>query len=366
MSTTQKITEIENEIARTQKNKATNFHIGLLKAKLARLRQQLLDGVSKSSGGSGEGFDVTKVGDARVGFVGFPSVGKSTLLTKLTGQFSAAADYEFTTLTCVPGILRYQGAKIQMLDLPGIIEGAKDGKGRGKQVIAVVRTCNLVLIVLDATNPLTHKRLIEKELEGFGLRLNKQPANISISQKDKGGIIVTNSVPLTHLDHETIVSICHEYRVINCSINFKTDATADEFIDALEGNRIYVPCIYVLNKIDQITMEELDLLSQCQHTCLISAKDNWNLDTLVKMIWEYLNLIRIYTKPHGQAPDYSDPVVLKRNKATIADFCVRIHKQILDQLKYALVWGTSVKFNPQKVGKDHVLNDEDIVQLVKK
>ena len=64
------------------------------------------------------------------------------------------------------------------MDLPGIIEGAKDGKGRGKQVIAVARTCNLIIIVLDAMKPVTHKRIIERELEGFGLRLNKQPPHI--------------------------------------------------------------------------------------------------------------------------------------------------------------------------------------------
>lgn len=83
MSTLQKIKEIEDEMKRTQKNKATNFHIGLLKAKLAKLRQEVLD-PKKSGGGPGEGFDVAKTGDARVGLVGFPSVGKSTLLNILT------------------------------------------------------------------------------------------------------------------------------------------------------------------------------------------------------------------------------------------------------------------------------------------
>ena len=87
--------------------------MGLLKARLARLRTQLLEG--PKTGGStskGEGFDVTKAGHARVAMIGFPSVGKSTLLTKLTGTFSKVAAYEFTTLTCVPGVIRYKGAKI--------------------------------------------------------------------------------------------------------------------------------------------------------------------------------------------------------------------------------------------------------------
>lgn len=85
-------------------------------------------------GGTGEGFEVQKYGDGRVALIGFPSVGKSTLLSQLTGTESEVAAYEFTTLTCIPGIIHYKGTKIQLLDLPGIIEGAAQGKGRGRQV----------------------------------------------------------------------------------------------------------------------------------------------------------------------------------------------------------------------------------------
>ena len=134
------------------------------------------------------GFDVAKTGDARIGFVGFPSVGKSTLLSNLAGVYSEVAAYEFTTMTTVPGVIRYKGAKIQLLDLPGIIEGAKDGKGRGRQVIAVARMCHLTLIVLGALKPLRHKNIIENELDAFGIRLNSKPFNIGFQKTDKGSI----------------------------------------------------------------------------------------------------------------------------------------------------------------------------------
>ena len=284
MSIIQKINEIEAEMARTQKNKATAYHLGTLKAKLAKLRRELLTPASGSGGGPGVGFDVAKTGSARIGFIGFPSVGKSTLMSKLTGTHSEVGAYEFTTLTTVPGIIQYKGARIQILDLPGIVEGAKDGRGRGKQVIAVARTCSLIFIVLDVLKPLGHKQIIEKELEGFGIRLNQQPPNITITKKAKGGVSISSTEKMTHMDHDLVKAICSEYKMHNADISFKCDATEDQFIDAIEGNRIYIPCIYALNKIDQITIEELDLIYQIPHSVPISSQHEWNFDDLLEMV----------------------------------------------------------------------------------
>ena len=125
----------------------------------------------------------------------------------------------------------------QMLDLPGIIEGAKDGKGRGRQVIAVARTCSLIFIVLDVLKPLQHKRLLERELEGFGIRLNKTPPNISFKRKDKGGINLAFQVPQSTLNLEMVRSILSEYKIHNADITLRCDATADDLIDVVEGNR---------------------------------------------------------------------------------------------------------------------------------
>lgn len=364
-----KIKELEVEYARTQKNKSTETHLGLLKAKLSKLKRELLEvgSLGKKGGGSAErGFEVSKSGDTRVGLVGFPSVGKSTLLTKLTGTFSLAAGYEFTTLTAIPGTMHYRGAKIQILDLPGIIEGAKDGKGRGRQVLAAALTCNVLLIVLDALKPMTHKLIIEKELHGFGIRMNQSPPDITFKRSEKGPINFQAMVPQSVLTQELVQRICKEYKINSAEIFCRCDASIDEFIDVIEGNRTYIPAIYVLNKIDQLTIEELDIIDQMPHHVPISAHQGWNLDELLESIWEYTKMLRIYTKPKGIKPDYDAPVVLHDRGPSVENFCERLHKQLIAQFKYAWVWGSSVRHQPQKVGRDHVLQDEDVIQIVKR
>ena len=117
--------------------------------------------------------------------IGFPSVGKSTLLSKLTATSSETGAYEFTTLTCIPGNIMYRDAKIQLLDLPGIIEGAAGGKGRGKQVIAVARTADLILFMLDASKGEIQRNLLEKELLSCGIRMNVERPVLSEIRKPR-------------------------------------------------------------------------------------------------------------------------------------------------------------------------------------
>ncbi|XP_040582284.1 uncharacterized protein [Lepeophtheirus salmonis] len=363
----ERIKEIELEIARTQKNKSTNQHICLLKARLSKLRRQLQQPASKGSQDH-QGFDVSKSGVARIGFIGFPSVGKSTLMSKLTNTHSEVADYEFTTLTTIPGILTYNNAKIQILDLPGIIEGAKDGRGRGKQVLGVARTCSMIVIVLDATKPLAHKKVIEKEVYGFGIRINKEKPQIKFIKKTTGGIFIRYakdksgiSADLQNID--VVKSILHEYKINNGELRI-TSGDVDDLIDAIENNRIYLSCIFAINKIDELTINELDVLSRIENSVFISSKFLWNIDNFLISVWKYLDLIRIYPKPKNKPID--EPVVLKRGKTKVEDFCNCIHKTIIKKLKHCIVWGNSVKYSPMKVGKDHELGDGDVIQIVKR
>lgn len=175
---------------------------------------QLLEPATKSSK-PGEGFDVTKSGDARVALIGFPSVGKSSLLSKITTTESLVAAYSFTTLTAVPGVLEMEGARIQLLDLPGIIEGAANGKGRGRQVVAVAKTADLILMVLDVNKAEEQKRLLEIELEAIGIRLNRKKPDILLKPKKAGGVSISHTVPLTKIDEKTIRTIVSAFSLVS-------------------------------------------------------------------------------------------------------------------------------------------------------
>jgi len=363
MGVLEKIKEIEEEMARTQKNKATEYHLGLLKAKLAKYRAQLLE-PEKKSGKAGEGFDVSKSGDARVALIGFPSVGKSSLLSKMTNTESSVAAYEYTTLTAIPGVLEIEGARIQLLDLPGIIEGASQGRGRGRQVVAVAKTADLILVVLDVNKAEQQKRLLEIELEAIGIRLNRKKPDILLKPKKAGGVSISTTVPLTKIDEKTIRTILAGNKLHNMDVYVREDVTVDEFIDVLIGNRRYVNCVYVYNKIDTISMEEVDRIARLPHSIVISCEQELNLDGLRRAIWEELGLLRIYTKPKGQTVDLTDPLVVRRD-STVEDVCNAIHRSIASHFKYALVTGKSSKFNPRshRVGLNHAVCDEDVCAI---
>ena len=104
-------------------------------------------------------------------------------------------------------------------------------------------------------------------------------------------------------------------------MTIRCDATVDDLIDVLEAKgRAYIPVIYALNKIDAISIEELDLLYRIPNACPISSEHGWNIDELLELMWEKLNLRRIYTKPKGKMPDYDAPVVLRSTACTVEDF----------------------------------------------
>lgn len=368
MGIPEKIKEIQDQIHRTQINKATEFHIGLLKAKIARLKREMeenVHGKTMHTGGENVGFDVRKAGDATVVLIGLPSVGKSTLLNRLTNAKSRVASYRFTTLTAVPGMLHYRGAKIQVLDLPGIIEGASAGRGFGKRVLSVARGADLVLIMLDVFQP-HHLAVLRKELSEAGIKLDEIPPNVLIEKSSTGGITVNAQVHI-NISERLIKEIVRLYGVHNGRIIIREpNLSDDQLIDVLNGNRIYIPSLTVLNKIDLVNQGFIQEVQSKigNHFIPISADAGINLDALKEAVYQKLDFIRIYMRPKGGETDYKEPMIVK-NGSTVQDVCDKIHRNMAKNFRYGLVWGKSAKFAGQKVGLDHALVDEDVLTIVK-
>lgn len=359
----EKIKAIEEEISKTSYNKATSHHIGKLKAKISKLKEEQ---IKRSSGGSkGEGFHIKKSGDATAVLVGFPSVGKSTLLNELTNAESKVGAYEFTTLEIIPGIMEYNNAQIQIFDIPGIITGAASGKGRGKEILSVARTADLIIVVLDIFNIKQYDTIL-RELRNVGVRPNETKPDVKIKKTRKGGVHVSSTMPLTHLDEKTIRSVINEYGIHNADVLFRDDVNVDQFIDCIEDNKSYVPMMVLLNKVDLVDRAYLEeVMEQIPGSIPISADKKMNIDALREEIFDRLNLVRVYLKPQGRKADMEDPLVIKKG-TTVIEACGKLHREFAKNFRHAKIWGTSVKFPGQKVGPDHVLEDEDVLRVIMK
>jgi ribosome-interacting GTPase 1 len=206
---------------------------------------------------------------------------------------------------------QYKGSKIQVLDLPGIIEGAAHGAGRGREVIAVARSADAILIVLDAGKEglNRHREILERELETVGIRLNQKPPDVTLTKKKTGGVRFASTVPQTKLGPDpdkVVLHILREYRINNADLLAREEITVDVLVDVVLGNREYKPCLYLYNKIDTVTIEEVDQLARMPHSVVGSVAKEFNIagpheDDLVKAkIWEYLGMTRVYTKRKGE------------------------------------------------------------------
>jgi len=360
------IKELEDELQRTPYNKATSKHIGRIKAKIARLKDEAVTRAMKSGGG-GEGYSVRKSGDATAVLVGFPSTGKSTLLNQLTGTDSAVAAYAFTTLTVVPGALEYKGAKIQILDIPGLIAGAAMGKGRGKEVIGVVRSADIIIILVDVYNE-QHVDVLLKELYDAGIRINCLRPDITIKKTSLGGIRLS-AVGTLDLDIEEVRSILAESKMMNADVLVRGNATQEDLIDAVQGNRIYVPAFIAVNKVDLVDREMYDRIERDIMTrfgappLMISAYAGYHMEELKDAIYDCLGFIRVYLKPQSGEADLEEPLII-RNGSSVQDVCTKLHRDFVHRFRYARIWGRSVKHPGQRVGLSHKLKDGDLLTII--
>lgn len=356
-----RIEELEKELAGMQYNKRTQHHYGLIRAKIAQLREKE-ETRGKQSSGKKDGYEVRRSGDGTVILLGFPSTGKSTLLNALTNAESEIGAYAFTTLTVIPGMMEYKHAKIQILDVPGIVTGAASGKGRGKEVLASMRSADMALIVVDVTRP-QELAVIRKEVYDTHIRLDQKRPDVRIKKMIKDGIRVGRTVATPDLTDETIVGICKEFKINNAEITIRDEINADQFIDCLEANKKYMPSVLLLNKIDLVDSQTLEQVkNEIEPDLAISARNEKDLSRVKETIFQKLDLMRVYLKEPGKEADMDVPLICFR-KSKIKDVCNKLHRDFHRKFKFARVWGKSAKFPGQRLMLQHILKDEDILEV---
>lgn len=348
MDIDQQILSIETEMAKTPYHKGTEGWFGLMRAKIAKLKaQQERRPPSPGASARQGGFGIKKFGDATVVLVGFPSVGKSTLLNKFTNAKSPIAEYEFTTVSVIPGMMNYNGAQIQILDVPGLIEGASRGSGRGREVLSVVRGADLLLIIAEAGREKDQFVKIEKELAANGVRINKEEPKIVVHKLLRGGIKI-NSTVSQELLRDTIVTVAKEFGIINAEITLKEKFNLDRLVDAFAANRVYLPALYVISKVDKHK-------AKYEHVISISAEKEIGLDELRTAIWGVLGLVRVYLRPVGSASVHTgggrsnmEPLIMHEGQ-TLKDVLNTVSREMAMDKTEAKIWGTGARFPGQTV-----------------
>lgn len=335
-TTTEKIKALEEMLRTSPSHKSSENLRASIKQRLAKYRGLLEK--EKTTKGSGFSVSIKKDCSAQVIIIGFPNSGKSYLLSKLTNAKPEIADYEFTTKRPEVGIMEYTGVKIQIIEIPALFEGFIY-KDKGPSFFSVIRNADLVLFLIDEAKDTEEQlRILNSEFEKAYIRLNKKRPDITIKRHATGGLsFIGNSGNKI----ETLKKILMENSIFNATVEFHEKVSLEELQDCLNEKITYLPCIFVKNK-----------------------KQGWtqkDLGEIKNKIWENLNLIRIFTKTPGKEKDW--PPVAMKNDSTINNLALVIHKDFLRKFKYARVWGNSAKFPGQRIGLDHVLEDNDIIEI---
>ncbi len=306
-----------------------------LSQKIAALRREIdKRKLQEKKGAGGKSVSVPKEGLGQVVLVGGPNSGKSTLLKAITGVEVEIAPYRFSTTEPVIGMFDYHGGKIQLVEIPAIVEGSSSGKFNGPQLLAIIRNADAVVLVAQSKND---GEILLNELKLSGILLNKTKPNIKIATGNYKGVSIVGKQFLKCPEKE-LVDYLKSVGVNNTSVILNEPTTLETMSRALNESLVYKKAII------------LD-----PHTCL-----EGDLDKIRERIFELLDIVLVYTKKPGREVEYSTPLSLPHG-TTVEDAAKSLHKDFT-KMKYAKLWGSS-KYEGQRVPKDYVLKNFDVLEI---
>ena len=243
-----------------------------------------------------DSISVRREGAAQVALVGPPNVGKSSLLQALSEIQVKTGDYPFTTLRPVPALTRIGGVLVQLVEIPGLIEGASEDRGGGRALLGVLRSADAIVYCTRADEDPAQLRPVFDEVALAGI---EKPAFLAATRAD--------------------------------------EATPG----AIERLRSTFP--------------DLDVLP-------VSVIDEASLDAFREAVWRLIGLIRVYLRTNGATEP--EPLALEPGSTT-ADVADAVHHDLGAAFSAARVWGPSARFDGQRVGRDHGVEDGDTVEILR-
>ena len=291
------------------KHKGTDHLRADLRHKLAKLKEEAQ--AHRAGGRQSSAFHVEREGAGQVAVVGAVNVGKSALVTALTHARPEVAEYAFTTWTPTPGMMPVENVQIQLIDTPALSPEHIE-----PELFNLIRRVDLILLMVDL-------------------------------QAD----------PLEQLD--AAIATLDDHRIV-------PEQRRGRLAGQDERRLAIKPLLVVVNKWDDETLDgEWEAVRELEGASWplfpVSAATGRNLELLKQTVYDRLDIMRVYAKPPGKELDWTAPFVLKQG-GTVEDFAGKVHRDFLEHLKWARVWGQGVH-DGQLVGRDHVLHDGDVVEL---
>ncbi len=301
----EKISALEELISTVPKHKGTDKIRADLRRRLSKLREESL---RKKKSGRGDIYTVERQGAAQVAIIGFSNSGKSSVLKALTNANPVIADYPMSTVIPISGMMPYEDIQFQLVDLPPIGNESTDG-----WVSGILRNANIFMMVVD---------------------LSEDP----------------------DIQAELLIGQLTEWRIQILKRGEKKEQ---------KHSLKYKPLILTANKSDlPDTDEGFKRLKQKYESSYpvvsISAKLKEGVEELRMVVFENSWIIRVYSKEPGKTPDMDTPFTMPAG-TDVLDLANIIHKDFVNNLKYACIWG-SAKFDGQRVQKDYILQDRDVVE----
>ena len=361
----EKLEALKEFLSSVPKHKGTEKVVMHAKRQMATLRREI-ELEKRKRKRRGGGFFVEKEGDVQLVLVGYSNSGKTFIFNKLTGTELTSSETPLETKRPTPGIIKWSGVYLQIIDTPSLIPNASQGEFSASKILALARNADALILVIDlCSDVLSQAITLEKELEKARITIRASRVKVRIERRSSGGIVLKGDLSEGTLND--VIKLLRSYGIYHALIEINGKATLDDIEEGLFKELNYKPVVVIATKSDLCGESRLAKLinyfNEIPVFKYIPGKEEYLKEQIATSTMKLLNLIRVYTRNPKTGKIEERPLVLRKG-AKVMDVAKAIHSRLYKNFRYSKVWSKRLRFSPQKVGKEFELEDGDIIEIV--